>query len=320
MKRNIYILILIIQSTLQAQQLKISEPVKFLALGDSYTAGTSVDINEGWPYQLFNRLSAEGIQTDRLEILAWPGWTTNNLTRAIREEKLPSDFNLVSLLIGVNNQYREIPLEQYEPEFENLLIKAVELAGGNKSSVFVLSIPDYAFTPFGKGDHFISSEIEKYNNINRKVTQRNDIAYFDNTLITQLGLDNPELIAEDGLHPSSKMYELWVDKIMTHIKLFNQPENSLNNNTETQELLIYPNPASDYLVIRLNTEKISGINSVSVYSITGILLLRNNEFQNGNSSEINLVLPDLNNGIYLIEILTPTKHFTSKFIIKRDDS
>jgi len=320
MKRNIYILILIIQTTLQAQQLKIREPLKFLALGDSYTAGTSVDINQGWPSQLFNRLSAEGVQTDKLEILAWPGWTTNNLTRAIREEKLASDYTLVSLLIGVNNQHKEIPFEQYEPDFEALLKKAVELAGGNKSSVFVLSIPDYAFTPFGKGDSFISSEIEKYNNINRNVAQRNDIAYFDITLITQLGLDNPELIAEDGLHPSSIMYGLWVDMIMEQIKLFNQQETSLNKNSDSPELLLYPNPASDYLIVRFNSEEIAGINSVSVYSMSGRLLLRNNEFQNGNSSEIKLVLPDFNNGIYFIEILTPTRHFISKFIIKRDDS
>lgn len=320
MKRNIYILILIIQTTLQAQQLKIREPLKFLALGDSYTAGTSVDINQGWPSQLFNRLSAEGVQTDRLEILARPGWTTNNLGRAIREEKLASDYNLVSLLIGVNNQHKEIPFEQYEPDFENLLKKAVELAGGSKSSVFVLSIPDYAFTPFGKGDRFISSEIEKYNNINRKVAQRNDIAYFDITQITQLGLDNPELIAGDGLHPSSLMYRFWVDMIMGHIKLFNQPETSLNKNLYIPELLLYPNPASDYLIVRFNSEEITAINSVSVYSMSGRLLLRNNEFQNGNSSEINLALPDLNNGIYFIEILTPTRHFTSRFIIKRDDS
>lgn len=321
MKKTISLILLIIQSTIQAQQLKISEPVRFLALGDSYTAGTSVDINQSWPYQLFNRLSAEGFSTDRLEILARPGWTTNNLIKAIGDERLKSDFNLVSLLIGVNNQYKEIPFEQYEPSFEDLLKQAIELAGGKRSSVFVLSIPDYSFTPFGKGDIQISSEIAKYNNINRIVAQRNNVPYFDLTPVTQLGLENPELIAVDGLHPSSLMYEIWVDMILGHINLFTQQPTSANRAAFSPELLLYPNPAYDYLIVRFNREEdIAEIITVSIYSLSGRLLLRNHEFQNGSYSELKLLLPGLPNGIYVIEVLTPTGNYTSKFIIKRDDS
>jgi lysophospholipase L1-like esterase len=255
MKKTISLILLIIHSAIQAQQLKISEPVRFLALGDSYTAGTSVDINQSWPYQLFNRLSAEGLRTERLEILARPGWTTSNLTKAIRDENLKSDYTLVSLLIGVNNQYKEIPFEQYEPSFEDLLKKAIELAGGNRSSVFVLSIPDYAFTPFGKGDILISSEIAKYNNINRTVAQRNNITYFDLTQVTQLGLENPELIAVDGLHPSSLMYEIWVDMVLQHIRFFTQQSTSAKRTTLGPVLILYPNPAYDYLTVRFDQEE-----------------------------------------------------------------
>lgn len=319
MKKTISLILLIIHSAIQAQQLKISEPVRFLAMGDSYTAGIGVDIDQSWPYQLFNRLSAEGFRTEKLEILARPGWTTNNLTKAISEENLIPDYNLVSLLIGVNNQYKGIPFEQYESSFEHLLNKAIEMAGGNRSAVFVLSIPDYAFTPFGKGDIQISSEIARYNNINRSVSQRNNIPYFDLTPVTRLGLENPELLAADGLHPSSLMYELWVDMIVRYIKLLTQPATSPTDINISPQLLLYPNPASDYLIVRFNSEDIAEINSVSIYSFSGRLLLRNHEFQNSSSSEINLLLPNLTNGIYLIEVLTQTRNYTSKFIIRLDD-
>ena len=122
-----------------------------------------------------------------------------------------------SLLIGVNNQYRGRSLEDYAPEFEDLLQQAIRFANGDTTNVFVVSIPDYAYTPFGQGKEWISKRIDDYNATNRAITQKYNIAYFDITLISREGLDQPDLVATDKLHPSGEQYRRWVDLIVEEI-------------------------------------------------------------------------------------------------------
>src|SRR5687768_13524420 len=162
MKALLFILVLI--STTTMAQLIIEDNVKFLALGDSYTVGESVVASERWPNQLTDSLSARGLEYLDCKIIAITGWRTDNLKNAIQEEKIKSDYTLVSLLIGVNNFYQGKSVESYKPEFEDLLQTAVSLAGGIKTRVFVLSIPDYGFTPFGKNNQqVITKGIDAFN-------------------------------------------------------------------------------------------------------------------------------------------------------------
>ena len=191
-------------------------PIKFLALGDSYTIGESVKEEERWPEQLAAQLSARGYQTDKPKIIATTGWRTDQLKQAIEEAGLKPEYNLVSLLIGVNNQYQGKSPESYKPEFEALLKMATELAWGRKENVFVISIPDYGFTPFGKPrQEQISKALDEYNAINKELTENSGIRYVNITDISRNGFKQPELVADDSLHPSGLQYKLWVEKILT---------------------------------------------------------------------------------------------------------
>lgn len=191
------------------------KPLRFLALGDSYTIGEAVPEQGRWPVQLAKALSNKGIPCEEPVIIATTGWRTDQLKAAIDQANFNQTFDIVSLLIGVNNQYQGKDLETYEKDFETLLKEAIRLAGGNRKRVFVVSIPDYGFTPFGKQKQVtITQGIDKFNSINRAITTRESVAYIDITSISRLGLQQPELVAEDGLHPSEKMYSRWVEKIM----------------------------------------------------------------------------------------------------------
>ena len=192
--------------------------VKYLALGDSYTIGQSVDMEERYPIQLAAQLETDSILIDTTLIIAKTGWTTTDLKNAIAQASFPDTFDLVSLLIGVNNQYQNKPIGQYEIEFEELLERAISFAGGDKEKVFVLSIPDYAFTPFGNGNTNISQEIDDFNFSNKTITDSIGISYFEITPISREGLDKPELVASDGLHPSGEQYARWVELIYNEIK------------------------------------------------------------------------------------------------------
>lgn len=200
------------------QSLSKSTPVKFLALGDSYTIGESVAELQRWPIQLRNRLSERGFTCLTPKIIAVTGWRTDDLINALKAQQPDRDFNLVSLLIGVNNQYQGKSIEAYARDFETLLKSAIACAGGHAASVFVLSIPDYGYTPFGIDRRpEISSQIDAFNAANKSVTKKLGITYIDITDISRQGLTDPELIAEDGLHPSGKMYARWVDRIAEEI-------------------------------------------------------------------------------------------------------
>ncbi len=189
--------------------------ISFLALGDSYTIGESVSEEDRWPNQLARALNVKGIKCQKPTIIATTGWRTDDLAHAIRQADLTSDFQLVSLLIGVNNQYQGKSVEQYEKEFRELLVTAVKLAGGRPQRVFVVSIPDYGFTPFGKTKQtIITEELNKFNEVNKRISQNAGVAWYHITDISREGLNDPELVASDGLHPSGKMYGLWVQRML----------------------------------------------------------------------------------------------------------
>jgi len=197
------------------------DTLNFLALGDSYTIGQSVKESDRWPVQLVRKLNERGYSFNAPKIIAKTGWRTDQLKEAIESSALTSDFQLVSLLIGVNNQYQGKTAESYAPEFEELLQMAIELAGGKKENVFVVSIPDYGYTSFGSYNQpGISADIDAYNAVNRSITEKLNITYINITDISRRGLDEPDLIASDNLHPSGLMYAAWVERMVNELPIF----------------------------------------------------------------------------------------------------
>lgn len=251
MKKLLLIFSFILYNNIYAQQLQVSQPIRFLALGDSYTIGQSVEASQNWPNQLYARLSAAGYSTEKIQIIAQTGWRTDVLANAIVNENPPSDFNLVSLLIGVNDQYQGKPFSGYEPAFMDLITTAVALAGGHKEHVFIVSIPDYAYTPFGGGNQNISNDIDAYNAVNKSIAEDYGITYFDITPISREGLNEPDLVASDNLHPSALQYERWVDLMMEEINKNNTLNNTPSSNNK-KKVLLYPNPANQTLNLAID--------------------------------------------------------------------
>jgi len=182
---------------------------RYLALGDSYTIGESVEVSERFPVQL-----ARDLALGEPLIIAKTGWTTDELNTAIDAAKPRGPYELVTLLIGVNNQYRGRDAEQYRGEFAALLQRAIGFAGGEARRVVVVSIPDWGVTPFAEGRDRakIASEIDRYNTVNREETSRAGARYVDITPISR-GND-AGLVAGDGLHPSGRQYAAWVRSIL----------------------------------------------------------------------------------------------------------
>jgi lysophospholipase L1-like esterase len=187
--------------------------MRFLALGDSYTIGESVPPADRWPVQLAARLRGGGLPVDDPLIIATTGWTTDELMAGIDQANPGGAYDLVSLLIGVNNQYRGRDPEEYRQQFMALLNRAIAFAGGSPSRVIVLSIPDWGVTPFAAGRDRVevARAIDRFNAINREETARLGANYVDVTPISRRAADDPALIAEDGLHPSGKMYADWAE-------------------------------------------------------------------------------------------------------------
>ena len=196
----------------------------YLALGDSYTIGEKVPAAGNFPNQVTTLLKENSIDMQPARIIATTGWTTNELEAGIvnadKEEKLRSSYDLVTLLIGVNNQYRGRSLSNYKPEFEELLKKAIRYAGDNAEHVIVLSIPDWGVTPFAEGRdrQQIAKEIDGYNFANKEITRHYKVTYIDITPWTREASHDPSLLAEDGLHPSAKEYKRWAEKIFMRFK------------------------------------------------------------------------------------------------------
>jgi lysophospholipase L1-like esterase len=189
----------------------MTEPsnTRYLALGDSYTIGESVPANERFPVVL-----AKTLKLGEPEIIAKTGWTTDELNAAIDAAKPKGPYELVTLLIGVNNQYRGRDAEQYRGEFVGLLKRAICFAGGDVKKVIVVSIPDWGVTPFAEGRDRakIGSEIDRYNAVNREEAARAGVLYVDITPISRQ--NDASLVAGDGLHPSGKQYLQWVKTIV----------------------------------------------------------------------------------------------------------
>ena len=201
-------------------QWQVEAPIRFLALGDSYTIGQGVAVADRWPEQLLDSLQTRGYVSDTLAIIATTGWRTDQLLNAVAGKRLEDkQFNMVSLLIGVNNQYQNRPIGQYRPQLEALIDSALRYVGGQTQRLFVLSIPDYAYTPFGQQGNpwTISQQIDLYNHIKQSVCDSLGIAYFNITEISRQGLNDPALVANDQLHPSGKQYGLWVQQLMAYV-------------------------------------------------------------------------------------------------------
>jgi lysophospholipase L1-like esterase len=284
-----------------SQPIRINEPVRFLALGDSYTIGQSVESNERWPNQFVDELVNLGYNVKELRIIAQTGWTTSSLQNAINQQMPIEGYNLISLLIGVNNQFFGGNVQTYTPQFQTLLQQAIALAGGNPSNVFVLSIPDYAYTPFGNGNPSISAGIDAFNDANRFLASIYQVRYVDITPISRNGLLMPELVASDGLHPSGLMYRLWVEEIVQYV------ENELNISEEAHilplvflsgdQLMVGPGPWVQF----------------SIYSLSGNLIRQGTL---DGKPERGILLHQLPAGIYLVSLEDNQGNvFTTKFAI-----
>lgn len=188
----------------------------FLALGDSYTIGEEVSKSERWPVQLTDSIRTKGISIQDPQIIAKTGWTTGDLLEGIDKVNITSNYDLVSLLIGVNNQYRQYDISKFRKEFRLLLEKAISFADGQTNRVFVISIPDYGVTPFGqqKNPRKIARQINQYNEIAENISERYSVSFIKITPISKRAKDDTTLVAEDGLHPSGNMYREWVSKIL----------------------------------------------------------------------------------------------------------
>ena len=191
------------------------QPETYLALGDSYTIGQSVEEKFRWPNILQDSLELRGIDYLEPQIIAKTGWRTDQLKEAAVAGAPGTGYGLVSLLIGVNNQFQGRSSSEYAVEFEDLLKFVIEKAGGRKERVIVLSIPDYGCTPFGSSRaEQIGKAIDEFNAINKEITDRYEVLYFDITPISREGKDDPSLVASDNLHPSGEQYGRWVTEVM----------------------------------------------------------------------------------------------------------
>ena len=196
------------------------DTLSFLALGDSYTIGEGVDPDLRWPVQLVRRLREEGLPVEDPLIIARTGWTTHELEVALEASPPRGPFDLVSLLIGVNDQYRGRGVREYRRQFSSLLSRAVELADGDPGRVVVLSIPDWGVMPFAEGRvrEDIAREIDDFNLVNREESSLLGVHHVDVTGISRDAGSDADLMAVDGLHPGAAQYGTWVEAVLPTAK------------------------------------------------------------------------------------------------------
>lgn len=187
----------------------------YLALGDSYTIGEQVPAADNFPHQVVAMLNAQGIKVKEPIIIATTGWTTDELAAAIKERAVKDTFSFVTLLIGVNNQYRGRSIDNYKEEYTQLLDTAIRYANGHTQNVFILSIPDWGVTPFAEGRDRaqIAKDINAYNAACKAITLAHKCNYLDITDSTRKNGTTPAYLAEDGLHPSGKEYKIWAERL-----------------------------------------------------------------------------------------------------------
>lgn len=196
----------------------VNASARFLALGDSYTIGEGVASDQCWPAQLTRRLRARGIEIAEPEIVAATGWTTDDLSAAMDEHRFAVPYALVSLLIGVNNQYQDRALEAYRADFAALLSRALQLAGGHASRMLIVSIPDWGVTRFarekGRAPDQIATRIDAFNHAARTIASDGAVAFIDVTAISREAASGEAMLTGDGLHPSAAQYAIWTDAIL----------------------------------------------------------------------------------------------------------
>jgi lysophospholipase L1-like esterase len=244
--------ILLIWVTIQTsgQRITIGPEVSMLALGDSFTIGESVSTQERWPHQFIAELRKSGVSAEDPDYLATTGWTTRGLLlRMGGIDESGKEYNLVSILIGANNQYQGLDFSIYEPELRQIIEGALDVVDRDTSRVFILSIPDYAYTPFGNGDSNISQEIDTYNASKKEIADQYGIAFIDITPISRNGLNDPKLVAGDGLHPSGQQYLEWVQEIIPLLEYMKPAAAASNDVDITPSIEVYPNPASNQITI-----------------------------------------------------------------------
>ena len=219
-KRFVLTLILGLLFFTGATAQEVTQEIKtFLALGDSYTIGESVEVEMRWPMQLAQALKAQK-SIMKPTLIAKTGWTTDELLEGINQAALDDSYDYVSLLIGVNNQYRGRSVASFEPEFTTLLKRAIALSKNKTDGVFVLSIPDWGVMPFAEGRDRkqIAHEIDAYNARIERICKAYGVRYFNITEISRQASENTDLIAVDGLHPSGAMYAACVQAILPFFK------------------------------------------------------------------------------------------------------
>ena len=192
-----------------------TKSLKYLALGDSYTIGESVPLEKNFPHQVAALLRKEKINIEDPAIVAKTGWTTDELQDQLSRVRLAVPFDFVTLLIGVNNQYRGRSEKEYAQQFEELLQQAIGYAADKPNHVIVLSIPDWGVTPFAKDrdKDKIAQEIDAFNAINKKIAKKYKVHYIDITPSTREAANDKTLVADDGLHPSAKDYARWAENV-----------------------------------------------------------------------------------------------------------
>ncbi len=190
----------------------------YLALGDSYTIGQSVLAEDSFPFILVNDLNNTGNSFTAPKVIARTGWTTKNLKTAIFDENIQQNYDLVSLLIGVNNQYQGGSVAEFRTEYTELLEMAIMFANNNPSNVIVLSIPDWSISPFGQNSDqvIIGQEIDDYNAVKKEITLNKQVSFIEITEITRQAEGNEAYFASDQLHFSGLMHQLWVDEILKY--------------------------------------------------------------------------------------------------------
>lgn len=201
-----------------------------LSLGDSYTIGEGVAENERWPVQMVEELRAQGRAIQMPQIIAKTGWTTDELHAEIKQTELAPRYDWATLLIGVNNQYRNRDLEEYRQQFRELLTLAIDKVEGNPKRVLVLSIPDWGVTPFatkrGRDPMLIAQQIDQFNQVNREESEKLGAHYIEITKLTRDAADQPEkYLVADQLHPSAEMYRQWAKLAADVILAAEQKEN-----------------------------------------------------------------------------------------------
>ena len=189
----------------------LDHTLRALALGDSYTSGDRVALSERWPVRLVELVRQRGVRIDQPHVVARTGWSTAELAAGVDRANPQGPFDLVMLQVGVNDQLRGRSLESYRREFAGLVARAIAYAGGDPWAVIVLSVPDWGVTPAADGQDRarIAQEIDRMNQVNREVTWQLGAQYIDVTPISRLAGEEPELLSEDGLHPSALMYDMW---------------------------------------------------------------------------------------------------------------